>query len=59
MLTRHSLGGGMNPEALHDGSLLVSLFVDQVTPDVNHFNQCSLGWHGKLVEEILIIAALG
>lgn len=56
MLTRHSLGGGMNPEALQNGSLLVSLFVDQVTPDANHFNQCFLGWHRKLIEEILMIA---
>lgn len=56
MLTRHSLGGGINPEALQNGSLLVSLFVDQVIPDVNNFNQCFLGWHGKLMEETLIIA---
>lgn len=57
MLTRHSLGGGLNPEALQNWYLLVSLFVDQVTPNVNHLNQCFLGWHGKLRDKILIIAA--
>lgn len=41
---------------LQNGSLLVSLFVDQMTPDMKHFNQCFLGWHGKLIDEILIIA---
>lgn len=56
MLTRHSLGGGMDSEALQNGFLLVSLFVGQVTPDIKHFNQCFLGWHGKLIEKILIIA---
>lgn len=49
--------GEIDPEALQNRSLLVSLFVDQAAPDIKkYFNQCSPAWQGKLIGEIVSIA---
>ena len=46
--------GGVNPE---NRSLLVSLFVDQSTPNIcKYFSKHAPGWQGKEIDEIVSIA---
>ena len=48
--------GGGHPENPENQALLVSLFVDQSTPDIqNQFSKHAPGWQGKGIDEIVSI----